>query len=53
MKMTIVESAPKEVREFVHEPQLSPDEVQRITEIFNTPLIGAYNWDYCEQDNRI
>ena len=24
-----------------------------IIEIFNTPLTGAYNWDYTVQDNRI
>ena len=53
MQIAIVENAPIEVREFADEPQLSPDQVQHVAEIFNTPLTGAYNWDYSEQDNRI
>ena len=32
-----------------HSLQLAND----IAEIFNTPLSGAYNWDYTIQDNRI
>lgn len=53
MQLTIVEETPNEVREFSDEPQLKPEHVQHIAEIFNTPLTGAYNWDYSEQDNRI
>src|SRR5690606_33436433 len=32
---------------------MSEEHVQTIAEIFNTPLTGAYNWDYTAQDNRI
>ena len=53
MRMTIVEETPNDVRELADEPQLSPEQVQHVAEIFNTPLTGAYNWDYAEQDNRI
>ena len=53
MNITIVEETPNDVKEFGDEPQLSPEQVQHVVEIFNTPLTGAYNWDYSEQDNRI
>ncbi len=53
MQLTFVENAPNAVREFPEEPQLSAAQVQHVAEIFNTPLTGAYNWDYAEQDNRI
>jgi len=33
--------------------KISQQNVEEIAEIFNTPLTGAYNWDYTEQDNRI
>lgn len=33
--------------------RLSPQDVEHIAEIFNTPLTGAYNWDYQEADKRI
>lgn len=32
---------------------LTPDQVEHVAEIFNTPLTGAYNWDYTLADNRI
>lgn len=35
------------------DPDLSEENVQHIAEIFNTPLTGAYNWDYTVQDDRI
>ena len=53
MHVSIVEETPDNVREFIDEPQLNPEQVQHVAEIFNTPLTGAYNWDYSEQDNRI
>ena len=53
MHIKLVDRAPTEVREFNADPQLSPEQVQHVAEIFNTPLTGAYNWDYSEQDNRI
>ena len=33
--------------------KISKQDVDEIAEIFNTPLTGAYNWDYQLQDNRI
>ncbi|MEX0876759.1 MAG: hypothetical protein WD114_04800, partial [Phycisphaerales bacterium] len=35
------------------EDLLTADDVDHIAEIFNTPLTGAYNWDYKIQDDRI
>jgi len=32
---------------------LDAGHVEHIAELFSTPLTGAYNWDYEEQDNRI
>jgi hypothetical protein len=32
---------------------LTPADVEQIAEIFQTPLTGAYNWDYEEADKRI
>ena len=28
-------------------------DIEDVCEIFNTPLVGAYNWDYTEADNRL
>src|SRR5262245_31904985 len=36
-----------------HELGLDAGHVQHIAELFNTPLTGAYNWDYRVQDDRI
>jgi len=53
MQLTFVEQTPNTVREMAKESELSPEQVQHVAEIFHTPLTGAYNWDYSEQDNRI
>lgn len=53
MNLTFVEADPNGVRDFVDEPQLNAEQVETVAEIFNTPLTGAYNWDYSDQDNRI
>ena len=37
----------------VGDPQLGPEDVEHVCEIFQTPLTGAYNWDYRIQDSRI
>jgi hypothetical protein len=37
----------------VNELGLDATHVEHVAEIFNTPLRGAYSWDYQEQDNRI
>lgn len=60
MDIRHVDSTPNEVVSFPtvsdepsDEPKLGPTEVQHIVELFNTPLTGAYNWDYTVQDDRI
>jgi hypothetical protein len=53
MQVTVVKKTPDDVRDFVDSPALNADQVQHVAEIFNTPLTGAYNWDYSAQDNRI
>ncbi|MBL4619501.1 MAG: ferritin-like domain-containing protein [Marinicaulis sp.] len=50
MKVQIVDSPPTEPRTF-DDPgeladKLSPQDVEIVREIFNTPLTGSYNWDY-------
>ena len=57
MGIDYVEDAPREIRQFGDEESawggMSVTDVQHVAEIFNTPLTGAYNWDYRVADNRI
>ena len=55
MKINKVKETPRNIREFPVENELglSEEQVEDIAEIFQTPLTGAYNWDYTIQDNRI
>ena len=55
MKITKVKAPPRKIREFLVENELglSEQQVEDVAEIFQTPLTGAYNWDYTIQDNRI
>ena len=55
MKITQVKETPRTIREFPVENELglSEQQVEDVAEIFETPLTGAYNWDYTIQDNRI
>ncbi len=55
MKITKVKETPRKIREFPVENELglSEKQVEDVAEIFQTPLTGAYNWDYTIQDNRI
>jgi len=49
MHVTVVERAPTAIRDFESEElagKLTGDDVEVIREIFNTPLVGSYNWDY-------
>ncbi len=39
--------------QFDDELGLDAGQVQDVAELFNTPLTGAYNWDYQAQDDRI
>ena len=56
MKITKVEDCPKGLRYFEDddlESKLQPEDIEDIVEIFQTPLTGAYNWDYTAADNRL
>ncbi|MDA9636174.1 diiron oxygenase [SAR86 cluster bacterium] len=55
MKITQVKETPRKIKEFPVENELglSEEQVENVAEIFQTPLTGAYNWDYTIQDNRI
>ena len=55
MKITKVKETPRKIREFPVENELglSEQQVEDVAEIFQTPLTGAYNCDYTNQDNRI
>jgi hypothetical protein len=55
MKIKKVKETPRNIREFPVENELglSEEQVEDVAEIFQTPLTGAYNWDYTIQDNRI
>ena len=58
MKITKADGPPKDILSFdnleaENELNLTPAQVEDVAEIFNTPLTGAYNWDYTIADNRI
>jgi hypothetical protein len=64
MKLQHVESAPRKIQRFKGsdrqrgqasdiEDLLTEADVDHVAEIFNTPLTGAYNWNYSIQDDRI
>ena len=56
MKITKVEDCPKGLKYFEDhdlESKLQPQDIEDIVEIFQTPLTGAYNWDYTAADNRL
>ena len=46
MKIKQQDGPPSELLYFDNEMNLTKDHVEDIVEIFNTPLTGAYNWDY-------
>ena len=54
MKINYVKDNPREIQlEEDLPPFMTEGVANDIAEIFNTPLSGAYNWDYTVQDNRI
>ena len=54
MGVQFVIDTPSEIRYFdPAAPQLDATSAQQVAEIFQTPLTGAYNWDYKIQDDRI
>ena len=44
---------PEDLIYFDDELPLEEKHVEDVIEIFNTPLTGAYNWDYTVAENRI
>ena len=53
MKIKVVENPPVDPREFDLPESFSEENIEDVVEIFNTPLIGHYNWDYTDADTRI
>ena len=54
MNITYIDGPPSEIMEHDNlETKLQEEHFEQINEIFQTPLTGAYNWDYRLQDNRI
>lgn len=55
MPIKVVDQPPRQVELIDHheEMNLTPDQIEHVVEIFNTPLTGSYNWDYTSADGRI
>ncbi len=53
MEIDYVDNAPRKLKSFDPEIDLSESEAVHIAEIFRTPLDGSFNWDYRVADNRI
>ena len=63
MKIKWTEGTPRKIQHFPGaacprenpdlEDVLTSDQVDHVAEIFQTPLTGAYNWNYTIQDDRI
>ena len=48
-----VAEQPKDVRFFDTEGNIQPAAIEEVTEVFKTPLVSTYNWDYSIPDSRI
>ena len=53
MKIKVVDNPPVDPREFDLPADFSEENIEDVVEIFNTPLVGHYNWDYTDADTRI
>ena len=59
MKLRFLERPPRKIQEYGNEAlrkgglPMGREEIERIAEIFETPLTGAYNWDYLAADRKI
>lgn len=53
MKITELKATPTELREFDLPEGFEAKHIEDIVEIFHTPLVGSYNWDYTDADTRI
>jgi hypothetical protein len=50
--ITKVDGPPVDPREFDLPENFSPNHIEDIAEIFETPMTGHYNWDYTDADSR-
>jgi hypothetical protein len=48
-----VEEQPQDIRYFDVEDEIDGNAVEQITEVFRTPLVSTYNWDYSIPETRI
>ena len=53
MKIKVVDNPPVDPREFDLPESFDEGNIEDVVEIFNTPLVGHYNWDYTDADNRL
>ena len=53
MKIKVIEETPVDPREFDLPENFGEEHIEDVVEIFNTPLVGHYNWDYTDADTRI
>ncbi len=57
MKLNFIDETPREIRYFPDKGEaaysMKPEHVETVAEIFKTPLVGTYNWDYSLCDSRI
>ena len=56
MKIKILDKTPRKIVHFPREEEhdsVKGDNIEDICELFETPLVGAFNWDYTAADNRI
>lgn len=59
MKLTYLTDTPRKIQRFAADPYsevedlLTSSDVDHVAEIFQTPLTGAYNWNYSLQEDRI
>ena len=53
MKIKVVDNPPVDPREFDLPESFDEGNIEDVVEIFNTPLVGHYNWDYTDADSRI
>lgn len=56
MPVRYVDNPPNEISSHMPTPggpNLSPEDVEHVAEIFSTPLVGCYSWNYEEADRKI
>ncbi len=58
MSIKILDGTPRNIvrfddSEYDKAEKYTREDIEHVAEIFNTPLTGAYNWDYTVADNRI